>query len=325
MQLLTDKTIENENVKKVISLIKKCFKEFPKEKSFSFSKLTAYDDFKNDIYNFIVSVMNDFLESSGFNNDKCVVDFKKLPKLKKGFYFGSKENHLLVINEEVIKNIYDGDIEEFMAILHELNHFKVQCDIKSGKINEDIVRIIKEKLIRKSTRDPFNEIDSIKSIKTGYEYVNDDYYCDNYDVYSEEIYVNLQAKKDLLFMIKSLTKDSSIQQEITKVFEDGYKDEVEKETKRYNNHERDFTKSFYFNSYYLSYEEAFDLLVTDNPDWLSYSQLNIEYYIDESNNVRKRNIEQLSALLDNSLTTEEATYINNLINNYKNNQNGKKI
>lgn len=317
MQLLTDKTIENEKVKKVISLIKKCFMEFPKEKSFSFSKLTKYDDFKNDIYNFIVSIMNDFLESSGFNNDKCVVDFKKLSNLKKGFYFGSEENHLLVINEEVIRNIYDGDIEEFMAILHELNHFKVQCDIKSGKINEDIVRIIKEKLIRKSARDPFGEIDSIKSKKTGYEYVNDDYYCDNYDVYSEEIYVNLQAKKDLLFIIKSLTKDTSIQQKITKVFEDGYKDEIE----RYNNHERDFTNSLIFNSFYLSYEEAFDLLVTDNPDWLSYSQLNIEYYIGENNKIQKRSIEQLLELMNSTNNFEKKAYINSLIYNYRNNKN----
>lgn len=314
MELLTGKTMTDENIKKITGLIKKVLIEFQKEKSFSFSKLVTYQEFKDDIYNFIISIMYNFLDDYDFSNDKCTVIIEKLPKKNKGYFLDNqKYDNLLVINEEVIKSIYDGHIEDFLIIFHELNHFKVKYDIKSGIINDDITRIIKEKLIRTS-KDiySFNPLDN-------------NYYCDNYNVYSEEVYVNLQAKKDFLFMCKSLTKDTFIQKEITEAFEEEYKEEIEKETKRYNNHIRDFTSRSDFNSYYLSFEEAFDLLVTDNPKWLEYPQIKLEYYIDENNKVQKRNVEQLLELLNNTNSQEEKEYINSLINSYKNAKNSKQF
>ncbi len=272
-----------------------------------------------------MNIMKYFLEEYQLKDEKYKVAIEKLPPRKKGYFLNNqKYNNLLVINEDVIKNIYNGNIEEFMVIFHELNHFKVKYEIRIGEINEDIVRIIKEKLIRKSSQDPFNEIGSPKSIKHGYQYVNDDYYCDNYELYSEEIYVNLQSKRDFLTMLKKITNNELIQQEFTKIFDNYYENEIDSEIKKYNNHLRDFNSNFYFNSNYLNYEEAFDLLVTDNPNWLQYPQIAIEYYLDANNNVQKRNVEQLQELLNNSNDVKEIEYISLLINKNKSIKSTKK-
>lgn len=113
----------------------------------------------------------------------------------------------MIINKSVIREFYDGDLEEFTTLFHRLNDFKVKYDIRLSEINEDIVRIIKERLIRESNQDPFGEIDSPKTIKKGSLYVNDDYYRDNYELYFGEVYVNLKAQEDYLFLLKSLTKN----------------------------------------------------------------------------------------------------------------------
>ena len=300
MNLLSNKTFEDENVKRITNLLKECLTD----KSFFFAKLVTYQEFKDDIYNYIISIMYNFLDNNGFSNDKCTVIIKDLPKKHRGFFLDCQEyDNLLVIDEEVIKNIYDGHIEKLLIIFHELNHFKVKYDIKSGVINENIVRIIKEKLIRTC-----KDIYSFSSLDS------DDYYYDNYNVYSEEIYVNLQAKKSFLYMLKSLTNNKLIQSEFTKIFKEEYGDEIAKEAKKYRNHLRDISSRSDFNDYYLNFEEAFDLLVVDNPKWLDYPQISIEYYLDENNKVQKRSIEQLQEQLNHSNKPEEIAYINYLIN-----------
>ena len=152
----------------------------------------------------------------------------------------------MIINKSVIRELYDGDLEEFTTLFHGLNHFKVKYDIRLSEINEDIVRIIKERLIRESNQDPFGEIDSPKTIKKGSMYVNDDYYRDNYELYSGEVYVNLKAQEDYLFLLKSLTKKTDIQAEIVNLFQSEYKNAFERKIKNYNNHQRDFTTNLNF-------------------------------------------------------------------------------
>ena len=304
MNLLSSKTFEDDNVKKITNLLKEYLMNIQNKKSNSFSNLVTYQEFKDEIYNFINSIMHIFLNNNGFNTDKYTVIIKDLPKKNKGFFLDSEEyDNLLVIDEEVIKSIYDGHIEDLLIIFHELNHFKVKYDIKSGVINENIVRIIKEKLIRTS-----KDIYSFSSLDSN------DYYYDNYNVYSEEVYVSLQAKKSFLYMLKSLTNNKLIQLEFTKLFAEEYKYEISKDTKRYNNHLRDLSSRSDFNDYYLNFEAAFDLLVVDNPNWLDYPQISIEYYIDENNRVQKRTIKELEEQLKQSTNPEEIAYINYLIN-----------
>ena len=314
MNLLSNENFEDENVKIITNLLKKCFTNYQREQNFSFSKLLTFQEFKENIYNFITSIMHKFLDNYNFGSDKCTVMIIPLSKKNKGFFLNSeKYGNLIVINEEVIRNIYDGHIEDFIVIFHELNHFKIKYDIESGIINEDTVRIIKEKLIRTSEdRYSFNPQDS------------NYYYCDNYEVYSEEIYANLQAKKDFLLMLKSLTDNKLIQEEFSSIFEEEYKDEMANEKKRYNNHIRDLSSRSDFNDYSLSFEDAFDLLVTDNPKWLKYPQISIEYYIDENNKIQKRSIRQLQEQLNSSNNHDKIKYINYLINRAQNTESLKK-
>lgn len=325
MNLLSEKTFEKDSGKKLLNLIRDVIFGIQKDKEFCFEKLISYENFENVIYDFLLDVMKTLLESNKIE-EKCIVHIKNLPKETKGLFLDTKKgDNLLVINECVIKELYTGDLEQFIAIFHELNHFKVKYDIRLSEINEDIVRIIKEKLIRESSRDPFNEIGSLKSIKKGYMYVNDNYYRDNYELYSEEVYVNIKAQEDFLFMLKSLTKNPNIQLEIVNFFQKEYKGTFEKNKNNYNNHQRDFKSNFQFNSYFLSYEEAFDSLIKDNPDWLQYPQIAIEYYKDENGNIHKRNESQLIELFNKTENRQQKEYIEFLIAKSETKDNKKKL
>ena len=325
MNLLCEKTFEKESGKKLLNLIRDVIYGIQKDKEFCFGKLISYENFENVIRNFILDVMKTFLENNKIA-DECVVYIKQLPKGTKGLFLDSKKgNNFLVINECVIKELYDGDIEQFIVIFHELNHFKVKYDIRLSEINDDIVRIIKEKLIRESSQDPFNEIGSIKSIKKGYMYVNDDYYSANYELYSGEVYANIKAQEDYLFMLKSLTKDPNIQADIINFFQSEYKSTFEKNKKYYDNHQRDFRTNLNFNDNFLSYEEAFDLLIKDNLDWLQYPQIAIEYYKDDNGIVHKRNESELIELFNNTEDLQQKEYIKFLISKSDTKDNKKKM
>lgn len=325
MNLICEKTFNKDSGRKILNLIKSVISSAEKDEDYCFAKLISYENFENVIHDFILDVMKTFLESNKIE-DECLVFIKRLPKGTKGYFLESKKsNNFLVINECVIKELYDGDIEQFIAIFHELNHFKVKYDISLSEINDDIVRIVKEKLIRESSRDPFNEIGSIKSIKKGYIYVNDDYYGDNYKLYSGEVYANIKAQEDYLFMLKSITNNPDIQADIINFFQSEYKGTLEKNKKYYDNHQRDFRSNFKFNSFFLSYEEAFDLLIKNNPDWLQYPQIAIEYYKDDNGIVHKRNESELIDLFNNTENLQQKDYIKFLIEKNDKKDNNKKL
>ena len=325
MNLFSDKTFEKESGKKLIKLIRDVIFGIQKDKNFCFEKIVTYENFENIICDFLLDAMKTFLENYKIE-DKCMVHIKKLPIEMKGLFLGNKKcDNLLIINEYVIKELYDGDLEQFIALFHELNHFKVKYDIRLSETNEDIVRIIKERLIRESSQDPFDEIDSSKWIKKGYMYVNDNYYRDNYELYSEEVYVGLRAQEDFLFMLKTLTKNTNIQTEIVKYFQHEHQNSFDRNIKKYNNHERDFTANLKFNNFFLSYEEAFDLLIKDNPEWLKYPQISIEYYIDNNGVVHKRNELELIELFNSTENLQEKEYLKFLIVKNETKDNKKKI
>lgn len=325
MNLLYEKTFEKDSGKKLLNLISDVIYGIQNDKEFCFEKIIPYENFENIIHGFILDVMKTFLESNKIEDD-CVVYIKQLPKGTKGLFLDNiKGNNFLVINECVIKELYAGNIEQFIVIFHELNHFKVKYDIRLSEINDDIVRIIKEKLIRESSQDPFNEIGSIKSIKKEYVYVNDDYYSANYELYSGEVYANVKALEDYLFMLKSLTKNPNVQADIINYLQSEYKDTFVENKKHYDNHKRDFKSNFKFNNYFLSYEEAFDLLIKDNPDWLQYPQIAIEYYKDENDIIHKRNESQLIELFNNTENPQQKEYIEFLIAKSETKDNKKKM
>lgn len=89
--------------------------------------------------------------------------------------------------------------------------------------------------------------------------------------------------------------------------------------RQYENYLRDLRYNFNFNNYFLDFEEAFDIMIIHNPNWLECPQLGIEYYQDENGKVKKRTIEQLQEMLNNETDEEKKQYINQLLtpNNHK--------
>lgn len=321
MQLLTDKVFGTDNSIKLMDLLFKTLVNY-KDGKFYLSEFITYDEFKVMMHTFIVEIMELFLEDNKHSEDMYDVCFKKLPTNIKGNF--NKTNNVLIISESVIKSIYDGHLDDFEVIFHELNHFKIKYEILDGVINEDICRIVKEILIRKDSMDPFNELGSFKSLKGKRSYINDNYYFDNYMNYSEEVVARIRGANDLILFMRILTifgkrNNSEVNKELDKMLEDL----VREDKIRYDNHIRDFNSSLSFNSYYLSFDEAFDILVKYNPKWLEYPQISIEYYIDSSNKVKKRGNEQLRELLEKTDNIDTKRYIEYLIENFEKNRGRK--
>lgn len=106
-----------------------------------FKPIISYDEFKETIKAFIEKIMGTFLENTEYSNDKYSCTFKRM-NLGYGGSF-SPENNEITINEDVIKKLYRGNLSEMADIFHELNHFIIKYELKLGKINQDLVRIIK--------------------------------------------------------------------------------------------------------------------------------------------------------------------------------------
>jgi len=316
MQLLTDRVFETDNSIKLLDLFYKSFINRDKD-NFSFKNFIKYDDFKIIIHKFIIEVMGLFLSDGKYNDDTYDVYIKYLPSHIHGYFYDDDNN--LVINEKVIKNIYDGDLDKFMSILHELNHFKVKYDILDGIINLDICRCVKEKLLRDEDRDPFNEIGSGKTLKGKRSYINDFYYNRNYKNFSEEVYVEICSKKDFALLMRILLifyhldseKSMKAVDELMEVY-------IKDDLVRYNNHIRDLTMSLSFNSNYLIFDDAFDVSVKYHPEWLKYPQISVEYYLDSDGYVKKKDVLQLKDDLDKIDDIDTREYVEYLIKNIEN-------
>ena len=84
-------------------------------------------------------------------------------------------------------------------------------------------------------------------------------------------------------------------------------------TIQYQNYLRDLRLNIQFNSNFLDFEEAFDIMIKSNPEWLKFSQLNIEYCIDENGKVRKRTKEELEERLKMEFDEDIKLYIQYLL------------
>ena len=266
---------------------------------FNSSSKPSYLTFKSHINIFIKKVMRNYIKNTPFCNDSCsCFCYEKLESLGS---FASELN-IILINEKVVKKIYDEkDLSSLAVLFHELNHFKIKYDIKLGVFDEYLLRVIKEELISKSSTCP--------SFIKIYEADKNTYYDDNYDCYSEEKLADLYALDNLLIFMKNV--NISINESQKKRINELIKLTVSK----FNNYFRDVSNNLNFNSYFIDFEEAFDILIKDNPSWLEYPQLLVEYYIDEEGNVIKRNKEQLNELLDKETNMAVQEYIRKILNN----------
>ena len=160
MELLKEKVINSRNFEILQLMLQEIYSNQ--------NHLLQYDNFKEIIIAFVEKIMFSYLENTKYYTDKYSCIIKDLPVYLRGEF--NPNNNVITINEKVIKDIYSGKIDAFITIFHELNHFKSEYDIKLGKINSDIIRTIKEELLRASSQDPFSEM---KSIKSGTKYIKD--------------------------------------------------------------------------------------------------------------------------------------------------------
>ena len=183
------------------------------------------------------------------------------------------------------------------VFFHELNHFKIYCDIEVGTPNICLYRILKEKLAMES-------IDKHDR----------NYYDANYSLYSEEIYVEFLELMDFLKFIKLIDhkRFDSVFDELIEATSTRLKDIIN----RWSNETRNLYRVIHFNNDYMNINDIFDLQLRDNKKWLEeYPLLKIEYYIDEYGNIVKRNIGELRELLKIETDNKRKEFICMLILN----------
>lgn len=274
MELLSEKVIRSRNFE-ILQLILQKINDNQKH-------LIQYDNFKEIIIAFVEKIMSSYLEDTKYYIDKYSCVIKNLPSYRRGEF--NPKNNVITINEKVINDIYSGKIDAFITIFHELNHFKSEYDIKLGKINNDIIRTIKEDLLRASSQDPFSEMKGIK-------YINDDYYKCNYTVFSDEKIAEINAINNFISFMEI------IEINLSKYHLQQLEEQIKSNMSQYNNYLRDLRLIFNYNNYFLDFEAAFDVMIKHNPNWLTIPQLNIEYYLSKDGKVLKRTKEELEERL----------------------------
>ena len=295
MELLNKKVINSKSFELLQSMFKN---RYTKDNDSGFTM--PYNEFRNEIIIFVETIMNSLLEDTKYCNDKYSCIIKKLPSYYGGDF--DPENNVITINEKVINDIYLGKINYMIFIFHELDHFKNKYDIELGRINKDIIRSLKEQLLRIATK-TFNE----KVFGKGYESISDYYYENNYKVFSEEKFVDINAINNFISFIEIIGIELS-EQDLQQL-----KNEIRNNNSQYNNYLRDLRFVSCFNNYFLDFEEAFDVMIKSNPDWLMYDQLKIEYYLDENDKVVKRTEEELKERLKTETDEDIKEYIQYLL------------
>ena len=268
MELINKNIVNNRHFKIVEKVIRDILHKRKKD--------TVYEAFKSHLIFLGESIMKNYLEKTGLIKDERFKKIRFSSGNLSGKILGSHYEGNIVIDNKVIEGLYNGKLEMLEAFFHELNHFKIYCDIEVGTTNICLYRILKEQLIRKS--------------------IGKQYYDTNYSLYSEEIYVELLTLIDFLKFIKLVDpkRFDSCYYELKEPMMIKLKDVIE----RWNNKKRDVSKVIDINDNYMNINDAFDLQLRYNKKWLEeYPLLKIEYYIDEYGNIVKRNIEKLREVL----------------------------
>lgn len=287
MDLLNNNTIINsQNFSFLCSFFKKTNTE------------TRYEIFKMHLMNFAKEVMKNYIKDTPYSNDLCLC-FGHGELESNGSF--TPDINMILIKESIIRKMYEKkDFSSLVTLFHELNHFKLKYDVKLGYFDESLVRVIKEELIRNSPLYP-------SFIKAEKEDNTSTYYEDNYEFYSEEKLADIFAIENLLFFIEQANIS------LTTYQKEQINSLIKTYARQYKNPFRDVRNNMNFNSYIIDFEEAFDILIKDNPSWLQYPQLNIEYYLDKSDKVAKRTDNQLKELLLTETNTNKINYIKKLL------------
>lgn len=265
MELVDDKLFEYSlDANKFRSLIVQSYKE-NKE---SFKEYISYDEFRLLIKNLIFDIMKYYLDRINVVN--CHGPYVRVFHFEHSGRWVSKYNEI-TINEDVVRNIYEGNMRDMISIFHELVHFQMFYDINYRKlVNEDTIRIVKEELIEDYIRE-----NNLRS--------NNSYYKDNYVYLSSEIYAEKEGINllvEFLYLVyKSVIGSKKDLYDKMYVIEEEIRKDTPDYEKRYKNKLRYFREIKEFPDKWVSYEEVFDYLVKFNSEWLEYPQISAQYDI----------------------------------------------
>lgn len=265
MELVDDKLFEYSlDASKFRSLIVQSYKE-NKE---SFKEYISYDEFRLLIKNLIFDIMKYYLDRINVVN--CHGPYVRVFHFEHSGRWVSKYNEI-TINEDVVRNIYEGNMRDMISIFHELVHFQMFYDINYRKlVNEDTIRIVKEELIEDYIRE-----NNLRS--------NNSYYKDNYVYLSSEIYAEKEGINllvEFLYLVyKSVIGSKKDLYDKMYVIEEEIRKDTPDYEKRYKNKLRYFREIKEFPDKWVSYEEVFDYLVKFNSEWLEYPQISAQYDI----------------------------------------------
>lgn len=265
MELVDDKLFEYSlDANMFRSLIVQSYKE-NKE---SFKEYISYDEFRLLIKNLIFDIMKYYLDRINVVN--CHGPYVRVFHFEHFGRWVSKYNEI-TINEDVVRNIYEGNMRDMITIFHELVHFQMFYDINYRKlVNEDTIRIVKEELIEDYIRE-----NNLRS--------NNSYYKDNYVYLSSEIYAEKEGINllvEFLYLVyKSVIGSKKDLYDKMYVIEEEIRKDTPDYEKRYKNKLRYFREIKEFPDKWVSYEEVFDYLVKFNSEWLEYPQISAQYEI----------------------------------------------
>ena len=288
MDLITEEIKESKN----FQILSKVFSYHYVNKD-NLKPIISYDEFKEVLTNFIEEIMKNYLIKMGFADyrgkepEVKIVDFKDNTS-------GDYHYNMIRLDETIPWNIFLGNILVFFDACHELIHFKYNTDLHAEIINKNTVRVAKETLIRHDA-------------ETAAPIFKYDYYSDNYKFDSEEKLADIEGvelfRKIIEYMNITLTREDEIK--LLNIYTNN--------RIQYHNYLRDFRSNIRFNNFFMDFEEAFDFLIRDNPEWCSCPQLQIEYYQDGEGKVRKRTSEELQSILEREDDKDIKEYIQSLL------------
>lgn len=283
MELLTEKIKESTNFQALAKVLIYHYQNQAKRKT-----IISYNEFKELLTNFIEEIMTNYLN---------LLDIERKPtfKIEKLIRcLGCQQEEVIKSDEMVIREIYRGDIVNLVYICHELIHFKYWFAIVNYEVNKNIIDVLKEILIRHDGENRLN-------------YFKYDYYNDNYSLERGEILAGLEGVE----LLKHILRLMNI--ELTKT-------DLEKLNKIYNAmkrkkyiDKRNFTRCPISNNFYDTFNSWFDVIIKDHKEWLVIEQLQIEYYLDEEGNVRKRTPEELLIMQEETENTDIKEYIKSIL------------
>lgn len=295
MELLSKEVLSLESFNKLGTIIKKQY-ELKNSKN---AKITL-NEFSLIFKLATEEIINTLTKENLASCNQCRI--KKMPLQKRGSCTVSSKFITITINEDVVTKLYKGNILEILTLFHELNHGLIKYEIAKGTINYDLNRCLKEILITSIENKELVRIkNNLKNnfFTEGFYH----YYSDNYSVYSEEKVADIMAINEFLTFINhfNIKITDSEQKELQKI--------LKQNQQEYKNYLRDVRHIIVFNSYFIDFEEAFDIMIKEHPEWLKFKGLQTEYYLDEEGKVAKRSKEELLEML----SKEKQEYLKRLI------------